>query len=65
MLYRYNLTFSESCYNQQITTWYHTMMITQAPESPSNTLADISEEIIFPPSDLYSDEPPVETELHL
>jgi Uma2 family endonuclease len=41
------------------------MMITQAPESPSNTLADISEEIIFPPSDLYSDEPPVETELHL
>jgi Uma2 family endonuclease len=40
-------------------------MITQAPESPSNTLADISEEIIFPPSDLYSDEPPVETELHL
>ncbi|MFN7662073.1 MAG: Uma2 family endonuclease, partial [Dolichospermum sp.] len=41
------------------------MMITQAPESPSNTLEDISEEIIFPPSDLYSDEPPVETELHL
>ena len=41
------------------------MMITQAPESPSNTLADISEEIIFPPSDLYSNEPPVETELHL
>ena len=41
------------------------MMITQAPESPSNTLADISEEIIFPSSDLYSDEPPVETELHL
>ncbi|BAZ85065.1 Uma2 family endonuclease [Dolichospermum compactum] len=41
------------------------MMITQAPESPSNTLGDISEEIIFPPSDLYSDEPPVETELHL
>ena len=41
------------------------MMITQAPESPSNTLEDISEDIIFPPSDLYSDEPPVETELHL
>ena len=41
------------------------MMITQAPESPSHTLEDISEEIIFPPSDLYSDEPPVETELHL
>jgi Uma2 family endonuclease len=41
------------------------MMITQALESPSNTLEDISEDIIFPPSDLYSDEPPVETELHL
>ncbi|MFM6620099.1 MAG: Uma2 family endonuclease, partial [Dolichospermum sp.] len=41
------------------------MIITQASESPSNALEDISEEIIFPPSDLYSDEPPVETELHL
>jgi Uma2 family endonuclease len=26
---------------------------------------DISENVIFPPSDLYSDEPPLETELHL
>lgn len=26
---------------------------------------DAPEEIVFPPSDLYSDEPPVETELHL
>ncbi|MBD2627667.1 Uma2 family endonuclease [Trichormus variabilis] len=26
---------------------------------------DISADVIFPPSDLYSDEPPVETELHL
>ncbi|MEY3334795.1 MAG: hypothetical protein RLZZ176_3098 [Cyanobacteriota bacterium] len=26
---------------------------------------DISLDVIFPPSDLYSDEPPVETELHL
>jgi len=26
---------------------------------------DIPEDVIFPPSDLYSDEPPVETELHL
>ncbi|QYX33237.1 Uma2 family endonuclease [Sphaerospermopsis torques-reginae] len=26
---------------------------------------DISPDVIFPPSDLYSDEPPVETELHL
>ncbi|NEO98298.1 MAG: Uma2 family endonuclease [Symploca sp. SIO2E9] len=30
--------------------------------SPAN---DISEDVIFPPSDLYSDEPPLETELHL
>jgi len=41
------------------------MMITQALESPSHILEDISEDIIFPPSDLYSDEPQVETELHL
>lgn len=27
--------------------------------------AGISQDVIFPPSDLYSDEPPVETELHL
>ncbi|MBD2138084.1 Uma2 family endonuclease [Anabaena sp. FACHB-1237] len=26
---------------------------------------DISLDVVFPPSDLYSDEPPVETELHL
>ncbi|MEQ9620826.1 Uma2 family endonuclease [Coleofasciculus chthonoplastes] len=26
---------------------------------------DISQDVIFPPSDLYSDEPPLETELHL
>jgi Uma2 family endonuclease len=26
---------------------------------------DISEDVIFPPCDLYSDEPPLETELHL
>ncbi|NEO29732.1 MAG: Uma2 family endonuclease [Symploca sp. SIO3C6] len=26
---------------------------------------DISEDVIFPPSDLYSNEPPLETELHL
>ncbi len=25
----------------------------------------IAEDVIFPPGDLYSDEPPVETELHL
>ncbi|EDX75153.1 conserved hypothetical protein [Coleofasciculus chthonoplastes PCC 7420] len=36
--------------------------------SPIQELApfpDISQDIIFPPSDLYSDEPPWETELHL
>ncbi|MEI1376646.1 Uma2 family endonuclease [Nostoc sp. UHCC 0926] len=27
--------------------------------------ADISQDVIFPPSDLYSDEPPLESELHL
>ena len=41
------------------------MIITQALELQTNTSEDISEDIIFPPSDLYSDEPPVETELHL
>ena len=37
------------------------MMITQELELQEN----ICEDVIFPPSDLYSDEPPVETELHL
>ena len=37
------------------------MMITQ--EIASEKI--ISPDVIFPPSDLYSDEPPVETELHL
>ena len=36
-------------------------MITQELELKEN----ISQDVIFPPSDLYSDEPPVETELHL
>ncbi|MDM3863248.1 MAG: Uma2 family endonuclease, partial [Aphanizomenon gracile PMC644.10] len=36
------------------------MMITQELECK-----EISQDVIFPPSDLYSDEPPVETELHL
>ncbi|MDD1438483.1 Uma2 family endonuclease, partial [Dolichospermum sp. ST_sed10] len=31
------------------------MMITQALELQPNILEDISEDIIFPPSDLYSD----------
>lgn len=30
-----------------------------------NTRQDIPEDVIFPPGDLYSDEPPLETELHL
>ncbi|MGI2906657.1 Uma2 family endonuclease [Tolypothrix sp. VBCCA 56010] len=30
-----------------------------------NTRQDIQEDVIFPPGDLYSDEPPLETELHL
>jgi Uma2 family endonuclease len=37
------------------------MMIAQDLEQTK----DISPDVIFPPSDLYSDEPPVETELHL
>ncbi|MTJ36487.1 Uma2 family endonuclease, partial [Dolichospermum sp. UHCC 0260] len=37
------------------------MMITQELELKEN----ISKDVIFPPNDLYSDEPPVETELHL
>ena len=37
------------------------MMITQELVSEQNIVPDV----IFPPSDLYSDEPPVETELHL
>ncbi|MTJ47682.1 Uma2 family endonuclease [Dolichospermum sp. UHCC 0259] len=37
------------------------MIIAQELESQQNISADV----IFPPSDLYSDEPPVETELHL
>ncbi|MFM7365543.1 MAG: Uma2 family endonuclease [Cuspidothrix sp.] len=37
------------------------MIIAQALELTDN----ISVDAIFPPSDLYSDEPPVETELHL
>ncbi|MEA5568373.1 Uma2 family endonuclease [Anabaena sp. UHCC 0399] len=37
------------------------MTIAQELESQ----ADISKDVIFPPGDLYSDEPPLETELHL
>ena len=37
------------------------MTIAQELDSPLG----ISQDVIFPPSDLYSDEPPLETELHL
>ncbi|MCC5623206.1 Uma2 family endonuclease [Nostoc sp. CHAB 5715] len=37
------------------------MTITQESESTE----DISQDVIFPPGDLYSDEPPWETELHM
>ncbi|MBD2295945.1 Uma2 family endonuclease [Anabaena sphaerica FACHB-251] len=37
------------------------MIIAQELESQQN----ISQDVIFPPGDLYSDEPPLETELHL
>ncbi|MEQ8755871.1 MAG: Uma2 family endonuclease [Coleofasciculus sp. G1-WW12-02] len=34
--------------------------------APSQDISqDISQDVIFPPGDLYSDEPPLETELHL
>jgi hypothetical protein len=35
------------------------------PSQELDTLQDIPEDVILPPSDLYSDEPPLETELHL
>ncbi|BBD64289.1 hypothetical protein NIES4072_20490 [Nostoc commune NIES-4072] len=37
------------------------MTISQESESTE----DISQDVIFPPGDLYSDEPPWETELHM
>ena len=36
-----------------------------SPAKELDTLQDIPEDVILPPSDLYSDEPPLETELHL
>jgi Uma2 family endonuclease len=32
---------------------------------PQDTVQDVEENVILPPSNLYSDEPPLETELHL
>jgi Uma2 family endonuclease len=34
-------------------------------EIPEDTVKDVRENVILPPSNLYSDEPPLETELHL
>ncbi|MBO3457787.1 Uma2 family endonuclease [Aetokthonos hydrillicola Thurmond2011] len=36
-----------------------------SPVKELDTSPNIPEDVIFPPSDLYSDEPPLETELHL
>ncbi|GAB4192645.1 MAG: Uma2 family endonuclease [Coleofasciculaceae cyanobacterium] len=42
------------------------MSVAQDRETPDAALeADELEDVIFPPGDLYSDEPPLETELHL
>ncbi len=35
------------------------------PASPGETWREQPEDVIFPPGDLYSNEPPLETELHL
>lgn len=36
-----------------------------SPITELNPPQTIAEDVIFPPGDLYSDEPPLETELHL
>jgi Uma2 family endonuclease len=41
------------------------MSLAKELEIPQDTSIDIIENVILPPSDLYSDEPPLETELHL
>jgi Uma2 family endonuclease len=41
------------------------MSITKELEIPENTIQNIEENVILPPSNLYSDEPTLETELHL
>ncbi|MBD2100130.1 Uma2 family endonuclease [Leptolyngbya sp. FACHB-261] len=41
------------------------MFLTQDPELPPKLPSPESEEIAFPPSDLWSDEPPLESDLHL
>ncbi|BAY12883.1 Uma2 family endonuclease [Calothrix sp. NIES-2098] len=41
------------------------MSLAQELENNQETIKDITENVILPPGDLYSDEPPLETELHL
>jgi Uma2 family endonuclease len=41
------------------------MTIAKDQEPQAQTEPDVQSDIIFPPSDLYSDEPPLETYLHL
>ncbi|BAY97932.1 hypothetical protein NIES37_18800 [Tolypothrix tenuis PCC 7101] len=41
------------------------MSLARELETTPAAIEDITENVIFPPGDLYSDEPPLETELHL
>ncbi|GJD21848.1 hypothetical protein RIVM261_068040 [Rivularia sp. IAM M-261] len=41
------------------------MTIAKELEITQDTVQDVEENVILPPSNLYSDEPPLETELHL
>ncbi|BDA74807.1 hypothetical protein RIVM261_084190 [Rivularia sp. IAM M-261] len=41
------------------------MTIAKELEIPQDTIQEIEENVILPPSNLYSYEPPLETELHL
>jgi Uma2 family endonuclease len=41
------------------------MSLAKELETTQEAIEDITENVIFPPGDLYSDEPPLETELHL
>jgi len=41
------------------------MSLAKELETTQAAIEDITENVIFPPGDLYSDEPPLETELHL
>lgn len=40
-------------------------MLAKELEAAQETIQNTTENVIFPPSDLYSDEPPLESELHL